>query len=167
LHHRLWRRLLVPAAFFAAAKRIFAPLVRAAFCAAAERDAALRRLAARLACFIGIFAGGMREDPRSPGVQRTAAALPRNESSSGAAATARGGRFAASSGENSALTKQGLLLIQSRPLPVHPKERKTMKRAFAPAGQLTTKDSRRQDGLAEVAAEFEMDEDRRGAHEGE
>src|SRR5262249_59088845 len=48
-HQRL-RRVLVRAAFFAAAERPFAPLVRTALRAAAERDAALRRLAARLAC---------------------------------------------------------------------------------------------------------------------
>jgi hypothetical protein len=44
------RRVLVRALFFAAAERPFAPLVRTALWAAAERDAALRRLAARLAC---------------------------------------------------------------------------------------------------------------------
>ncbi len=47
--HRL-RRARVRAAFFAAAERTFAPLVREAFRAAAERDAALRRAAERLAC---------------------------------------------------------------------------------------------------------------------
>jgi hypothetical protein len=41
----------VRAAFFAAAERALAPLVWLALRAAAERDAAVRRLAARLPCF--------------------------------------------------------------------------------------------------------------------
>jgi hypothetical protein len=49
LFHRR-RRALVRAAFLAEAARTFAPLVCAALRAAAERDAALRRLAARLDC---------------------------------------------------------------------------------------------------------------------
>src|SRR5262249_4372092 len=49
-HRQGRRRALVRAAFFAAAERPFVPLVRAALRAAAVRDAALRRLAARLAC---------------------------------------------------------------------------------------------------------------------
>src|SRR5205085_10152366 len=44
------RRARVCAAFLAAAERPAAPLVRTAFRAAAERDVALRRDAARLAC---------------------------------------------------------------------------------------------------------------------
>lgn len=48
---QLRRRALVRAAFFAALERALAPLVRLALRAAAERDAAVRRLAARLPCF--------------------------------------------------------------------------------------------------------------------
>src|SRR6185312_15196981 len=45
------RRVLVRAAFFALAERPFAPLVRGALRAAADREAALRRPAALFACF--------------------------------------------------------------------------------------------------------------------